>query len=146
MAEALIFPRFLHEKGAAAVLDAIEREDDDFFIPVWMTAGFRFSPVLIHLDRGDLRIGVITMPMPREMTEAWLGAVVGKRSDPTYLRYFLLEMSIHVLDQTPATVIGEWAGSTHRNHGGGPLTTSDLVADCAAFVARVEQIVSAAPR
>lgn len=140
----MIMPRFLAEKGATATLDAIEREDDDFFIPVWMTAGFRFSPILIHLDRGDLRIGLITMPMPREITEAWLAAVVGKRSDPAYLRYFLLEMSIHVMDQSPATVIGEWAGSTHRNHGGGPLTTSDLAADCAAFVARVEQIINAA--
>lgn len=134
-------PRFVHEQGAVAVLDAIERNDADFFIPVWMQAGFRFSPRLFHQVADGRRTGVLTLPMPREPTEAWLAAIVGSPSDPAYLRYFLWE-SGETTGGPPLTVIGEWAGSTHRNYGAGPPFTRGLTTDCAAFIARVVQICS----
>ena len=78
--------------------------------------------------------------MPRQPTEAWLAAIVGSASDPAYLRYLLWERSESLLDERPGTVIGEWAGSIHRNYGDGPQFTGNLADDCAAFLARVVQI------
>lgn len=135
----MLLPAFLREQGAAAVLDAIERGDDAFFIPVWMRAGIRFAPRFHYTTRGDLRVGVLTLPMPREMTEAYLAAVVGKRGDPAFLRYFLWE-SGDSADQGERTVIGEWAKAAHSNYGSGPPFTGDLVNDRAAFIERVVQV------
>jgi len=130
-------PRFLRERGAGAVLDAVERNEADFFLPVWMEAGFRFTSRLLYETRGDLRIGVLTLPMPREWTEAYLAAIVGKASDAGELRYFLWEKG-----EDAGTVIGEWAGSQHRNYGSGPPFTGDLAGDCEKFVDRVVALAS----
>ena len=140
LAAHLLMPRFLRERSAAAALDAIERNDADFFIPVWMEAGFRFTPRLFHQLADGLRVGVLTLPMPREPTEAWFAAVVGGASDPAYLRYFLWEKGESGSDNQPYTVISEWAGTQHRNYGAGPPFTGDLAGDRAAFVARVLQL------
>ena len=140
MAEHMIMPAFLRELGATAVLDAIQWRDADFFIPVWMGAGFRFSPVLLYTQRGDWRIGAITLPQPRESSEAYFAAFVGRTSDSGACRYFLLESAESVMDQRRYTVLGEWAGTTHRNYGEGPPFTGDLVNDHAAFVDAVVEV------
>ncbi|HEX5611715.1 MAG TPA: hypothetical protein VFX67_03625 [Burkholderiales bacterium] len=136
LAAHLLMPRLLREKGAAA-LEAIERNDADFFVPVWAEAGFRFTPRLMYLPRDDLRIGVLTLPMPRESTEAYLAAIVGTASDASLPRYFLWEKG-----EDAGTVIGEWAGSAHRNYGAGPPFTGNLAGDCAKFIDRVAELCS----
>jgi hypothetical protein len=135
----MVLPRFVREKGASAVRDAIERDDADFFIPVWMEAGFRFTTRLFHQAAGDLRIGVLTLPMPRQPTEAWFAAIVVSAPDPAYLRYFLWEQG-ESLDGRPSTVVAEWSGTGHLNFGEGPPFTGNLANDRDAFVARVLQI------
>ena len=137
LAAHLLMPRFLREQGAPAVLDAIERGDADFFIPVWANAGFRFTTRPTYRPQGGLRLGVLTLPMPRDVTEAYLAIVVGRTADPAYLRYFLWEKSESVFDDKPRTAITEWAGTRHRNFGEGPPFTGDLARDSAEFVARV---------
>lgn len=137
LAAHLLMPRFLREQGAATVLDAIERGDADFFHPVWMNAGFGFATRPSYRAQGGLRVGVLTLPMPRDVTEAYLAAVVGKTAEPAYLRYFLWEKSESLFDDKPRTVISEWAGTEHRNYGQGPPFTGDLARDSEEFVARV---------
>ncbi len=134
LAEHFLMPRYIREVGYAAVLAAVERRDADFFIPVWMEAGFRFSPMLLYTQRGDWRIGVLTLPQPRELTEAYLAAVVGRASDPSFGRYFLLETAESVMDGRRYTVLGEWNETRHGNHGEGPAFTGDIVNDHATFV------------
>ena len=136
----LVLPRFLREQGAGAVLDAIERNDADFFIPVWMEAGFRFTSRLFYQAEDGLRMGVLTLPMPRGPTEAWFAAIVGSASDTGHLRYLLWEQGESGSDGTPSTVLGEWSGTKHLNYGAGPPFTGNLANDRAAFVARVAQI------
>jgi hypothetical protein len=128
IAEHMILPRFMHEAGAGAVLDAIEQHDADFFIPVWMQAGFRFTPRLIYLTFEDLRVGILTFPAPREPTEGFLGVFVAKPGDSGFFRYFVWETSVG-LDGAPGTVIGEWRDSKHINHGAGPPQTGNLPND-----------------
>jgi hypothetical protein len=82
LAEHLIMPRYLREKGAAAALDAVERNDADFFIPVWIEAGFRFSPRFFYQaadGRQDRRADAADAA---RADRAWLAAIVGAASDP----------------------------------------------------------------
>lgn len=137
LAAHLLMPRFLREQGAPAVLDAIERGDADFFLPVWMNAGFRFTTRPSYRVEGALRLGLLTLPMPREATEAYFAVIVGKASETDYLRYFLWEKSASVFDDKPRTVISEWAGTEHSNFGQGPPFTGDLKVDSGEFLARV---------
>ena len=143
LAAHLLMPRFLREQGAPAVLDAIERGNAEFFQPVWMEAGFRFTTRPSYRAQGGLRVGVLTLPMPREVTEAYLAAVIGKTADPAYLRYFLWEKSESLFDDKPHTVISEWATSGHLNYGQGPPFTGDLAKDTDEFVARVAALCNA---
>ena len=143
LAAHLLMPRFLREQGASVVLDAIERGDADFFLPLWVNAGFRFTTRPSYSAHGGLRVGVLTLPMPREVTEAYLAAVVGKTAEPAYLRYFLWEKSESVFDDKPRTVISEWAGTEHRNYGQGPPFTGNLTKDSGEFVARVATLCAA---
>jgi hypothetical protein len=135
LAEHILMPRFLHERGLA-VVDAIERNDADFFIPVWFEAGFRFSPVLIFQVHASYRVGVVTFPMPREDTEAYLGVFVVPPTAGT-IRYFTWERSLDIMTGQPATVIGEWSDRGHGNHGEGPPFTGDLSHDTQALILRV---------
>jgi hypothetical protein len=90
-----------------------------------------------ELAQVGLRVGVLTLPTPRDVTEAYLAAVVGKTAEPPYLRCFLWEKSESLFDDKPRTVISEWAGTEHRNYGQGPPFTGDLTRDSGEFVARV---------
>jgi hypothetical protein len=124
------------------VLDAIERNDADFFIPSGWKPGFRFTSRLLLPGRDGVRMGVLTLPMPRAPTEAWFAAVVGSASDPAYLRYLLLEQGESGPEGSPSTVLTEWSSTTHRNYGAGPPSTANLANDRGAFLDRVAQICS----
>jgi hypothetical protein len=137
-----LMPRFLATHQLAA-LDAIERSDADFFIPVWFEAGFRFSPMLIHTRRHGYRFGVITYPMPRASPEAYVGVVVAFEGAAT-VRYFTWEESVALSfdgPPTPSTVIGEWRDRSHANHGSGPPFTGDIVNDTEAVLEQVMAIL-----
>jgi len=139
LAEHLILPRFLRERGGAAALDAIHERDADFFIPVWAEAGFRFTPRMVHTTNQGYRLGLITLPAPREDTEAYFAAIVGSESIPLDWGYFVLESSTSI-DGTPRTVIGEWSDGRHMNFGSGPAFTGNLEDDAVAFIESVLEI------
>jgi hypothetical protein len=141
----MLLPRFLDEKGVHPVLDAIERKDPDYFIPVWFAAGFRFTPLLYYRAVGVHRIGILGFPMPRESTEAYLGAIVGSTADAGFRRYILWERSTTLgFPGETGTVLGEWGPRGHSNHGEGPAYTGDVVTDLAAFYARVAALLQVA--
>ncbi len=140
----MLLPRFFEERGATALLDAIEAQDGDFFIPVWMTAGFRFTPTFLHATVGPRRIGVMTLPMPREPAEAYMAILVGSAGEPAPARLFLLERAEPLTPQSPPTFVCSWAGTRHLNHGPGPAFTGDLANDAWAVVQRAIAIVDGA--
>jgi hypothetical protein len=98
----------------------MERDNTDFFIPIWMEAGFRFTPRFFLKQTGPFRIGVLTFPMPREQTEGWLGVVVARSDAPPWFRYFIWEKSVDLMSGAETAVTGEWRGTTHVNHGPAP--------------------------
>ncbi len=135
-AEHFLMPRFLAERGATAVLAAIDARDAEFFIPVWMEAGFRFTPTFLSTSQDAWRIGLLTFPKPRQMTEAYFGVVVGRSDEPSFLRYFLLEESVQ-----NTTVVGESREGRHVNYGSGPQFSGDLATDAWSFTQRVVEIL-----
>jgi hypothetical protein len=140
LAAHLILPAFLREQGAPALLAAIERADADFFVPVWMQAGFRFSPRFIHRAFGELRIGVLSLPRPRQETEAFFAAVAARVTDLQPARFFLLELAEPAGEGGGRTMIGEWAVTAHRNFGNGPPFSGDFAADAGAFIEQVKRL------
>ena len=117
------------------MLRAIEYRDTQFFAPIWIEAGVRFTPNLLYAEHDGHRIGALTFPTPRDLTEAYMGAVIGRSGDPQFLRYFTWELGINVMDQTRCTVVGEWdAEGRHVNHGAGPMPSGNLPTDVWQFV------------
>ncbi|HEX5015397.1 MAG TPA: hypothetical protein VFV72_14715 [Candidatus Limnocylindrales bacterium] len=139
LAEHLILPRFLREQGGVMALDAIKERNADFFIPVWMEAGFQFTPRMVHTANQGYRLGLITLPAPREDTEAYFAAIVGNESNPLDWGYFVLESSTSI-DGSARTVIGEWSDGRHLNFGSGPPFTGALEDDAVAFIEAVLEI------
>jgi hypothetical protein len=139
LAEHLIMPRYLREQGPAAALDAIRDRNPDFFIPVWMEAGFQFTPRMVHTGAQGYRLGLITLPAPRDDTEGYFAAIVGNEANPLDWGYFVLESSTSI-DGSTRTVIGEWADGRHLNFGSGPAFTGSLEDDAVAFIESVLEI------
>lgn len=139
LAEHLIMPRYLRDQGAVTALDAIRDRNPDFFIPVWMEAGFQFTPRMVHTGAQGYRVGLITLPAPRDDTEGYFAAIVGSEANPLDWGYFVLESSTSI-DGSARTVIGEWADGRHLNFGSGPAFTGNLEDDAVAFIERVLEI------
>lgn len=131
LAEHFLMPQLIEERGVGAILSAIDSKNADFFVPVWSRAGFRFTPVFLYAVQSGYRIGVLTFPQPTGVTEAYLGAVIGRGDDPKLLRYFLWEQSLS------GTVVGEWNAEGHMSHGPGPEFSGTLQSDAWEFTKRV---------
>jgi len=136
IAEHVIMPRFLRDRGAEACLDAIAQKNDEFFIPVWFEAGFQFRPMFVHAVHPPHRVGIITFPRPREATEAYVGVVVGHVEDRSFLRYFLWEQSVSFTGEA-GTVLGEWEDGSHVNYGAGPKFSGSFEDDIKELTRRV---------
>lgn len=134
-------PQFLRDRGASAVLSAIEAKNADFFAPLWSEVGIRYAPQFLYAVQAPFRIGVMTFPRPEDVTEAHLGAVIGRTDAPQFLRFFLWEESITFQPGQSATVIGEWTDTEHANYGAGPKLTGILSSDAWEFTKRVLTIL-----
>lgn len=139
LAEHILLPQFLKEREAPEVFAAFARRDPTFFEVVWFSAGFRFQPSLDFGAIDGLQVGLMSLPNPRDATEAYLAVVVGTISDPTLLRYFLWEKG------EGSTFITERQSAKHINFGVGPPFTGDWDSDCKLVVAKISEIVSEAP-
>lgn len=88
---------------------------------------------------GETTIVVVTMPPAQHVTEVHYAAIVPAatiRGSEVARRYLVLEHSWN-LDDSPATVLGEWTTEGHHvNFGDGPRPQA------AAFVAAVERLLA----
>lgn len=139
-----LLPKLFEMRGASAFLAAIERSDAHWLDQVWGQAGFRFTPRYLVASHGPWRLGVITLPRPQAMTEAYLALVVGRLDDEGFGRLFLLEQSVDFVEgggTKPATVVGEWRDGKHFNYGTGPTPSGDLTADTWSFAERALRVL-----
>lgn len=130
----LFLPNLVKLKGAATVISAIERKEKVFLDPIWQQAHITFNPHITSMMRDVYRIGVITLPTPKEMGEAHMAAIVVKKNEPSFSKYYTLEHDYVLAKKADRTLVCEREGQRHIKHFDGPVLTGNLDADITAFV------------
>jgi len=127
-------PNLLKSKGVATVVGVIERKEKFFFDALWNQAHVEHQPFLFAQVRDPYRIGVISLPPPKEMGEAFMIGLVTKATDQSFGKYYLLEHDYVLAKQADRTMITERDGTRHVKHFEGPALTGDETADAIAFI------------
>ncbi|HEX5062022.1 MAG TPA: hypothetical protein VFV99_21785 [Kofleriaceae bacterium] len=130
----LIVPNVLKLKGAAMLIGAMERRDASAFAQVWQQTGVEHTPQVSAKEKGDWRFGVMSLPKPSAMGEAYMCAFVTKKNDGSVNRYFTLEYDYVLATKTEKTILCEREGSLTKKRGDGSPITGDFQADASAFV------------
>jgi hypothetical protein len=130
----VFMPNLVKLKGATTVIGVIERKEKFFFDPVWAQAHVEHQPQIYAIERNGFRIGVISLPTPKEMGEAFMVGILTKKDDQAFTRYYLLEHDYVLAKKADRTVVTEREGTKHTKHFDGPVLTGTFETDAAAFV------------
>src|SRR6185436_19100355 len=106
----VVLPNLMKLKGASTLVGAMERRDLTPFTQVWTQTGVEHSAQAIAKERGEWRIGVLSLPKPNEMGEAFMCAFVAKKNDAAITRYFTLEHDYVLAAKKERTVVCEREG------------------------------------
>ena len=134
-------PNLVKLKGALTVVGVMERKEKFFFDQVWAQAHVDHKPQLFTQDYGDYKIGVVDLPKPKEMGEAWFCAFVAKKGDTAWSRFFLLEHDYVLAKKADRTVVTEREGVRHTKHFDGPAMTGVFETDAKAFIAAFMELM-----
>lgn len=141
----VVLPNLMKLKGASTLVSAMERRDVTAFAQVWSQTGVDHVPQVIAKEREHQgvawRIGILSLPKPNEMGEAYMCAFVAKKNDAAVTRYFTLEYDYVLATKSTRTVIGEREGTRTTKHGEGSPVTGDFQTDAAAFVEAILEIL-----
>jgi hypothetical protein len=141
----LILPNTMKLKGASVIVSAMERRDVSLFAPVWQQTGIAHTPQVLAKELHDTwRIGVLQMPTPTEMGEAYMVAFVAKKNDAAITRYFTLEYDYVNVTKSTRTILCEREGSKTTKRGEGSVVTGDFATDASAFIDAMAPILSPA--
>ncbi|MBV8760841.1 MAG: hypothetical protein JO257_26340 [Deltaproteobacteria bacterium] len=138
----VVLPNLMKLKGAATLVSAIERRDTSPFAQVWQQTGVAHTPQVIAKEKNDYRIGVMSLPAPKEMGEAYMCAFVAKKNDAAITRYFTLEHDYVLATKQNKTVLCEREGQRTAKKGDGPPITGDFQTDATAFVDALMEVIS----
>lgn len=140
----VVIPNVMKLKTAATLVSAAERRDPSPFAQVWQATGLAHTPQLMAKEKGDYRFGVMSLPTPKEMGEAYMCAFVAKKSDPAITHYFTLEYDYVLATKQAKTIVCGRDGQRTVKHGDGPPITGDFAADATAFVDAIAQVLAPA--
>jgi len=139
----VILPNLMKLKGASTVVSAMERRDVSIFAHVWQQTGVDHTPQVLAKERNETwRIGILSMPTPKEMGEAHMVAFVAKKNDAAITRYFTLEYDYVLATKSTRTILCEVDRGKTTKHGEGPKLAGDFQTDASAFVEAVMGIIS----
>ena len=130
----VFIPNLVKLKGAATVISALERNEKSFLDQLWSQAFVKHDPEIAAVTRDPYRIGVFTLPAPKDLGDAYMVGLVVKKGDPVFARHFTLEKDLVLAKNTERTVLCEREGQTHRKHGDGPALTGAFATDSVAFI------------
>jgi len=130
----VFIPNLLKLKGAATMVSALERKEKVFLDQLWSQAFVTHDPHITTQLREPYRIGVFSLPPPRDLGEAHFAGFVVKKTDPSYSRYFTLEHDHVLAKRADRTLVCEREGQKHTKHFDGPALTGAPATDAAAFV------------
>jgi hypothetical protein len=142
----LVLPNLMKLKGASTLVSSMERRETSMFDQVWQQTGVDHKPQVIAKEKdqggaGVWRFGVLSLPNPSEMGEAYMCVFVAKKNDAAVTRYFTLEYDYVLATKSTRTIIVEREGSRSIKHGEGTPITGDFPADANAFVDKVMTII-----
>lgn len=141
----VVLPNLMKLKGASTLVSAMERRDVTAFAQVWSQTGVEHVPQVIAKEREHQgtawRIGIMSLPKPNEMGEAYMCAFVAKKNDAAITRYFTLEHDYVLATKATRTLVCEREGGKTSKHGEGPPITGDFQADASAFVDAIYAII-----
>ena len=86
-------------------------------------------------------VGVLSMPTPSEMGEAYMVAFVAKKNDAAITRYFTLEYDYVNVTKSTRTILCEREGSKTTKRGEGSPITGDFATDASAFIELVMRVI-----
>jgi hypothetical protein len=138
----VVLPNLMKLKGASTLVGAMERRDASPFAQVWQQTGVEHTPQVSAKERDVWRIGVMSLPKPSEMGEAYMCAFVAKKNDASITRYFTLEYDYVLATRSARTIVCEREGQRTIKHGDGPPVTDDFQADANAFVDAIMEVIS----
>jgi len=138
----VVLPNLMKLKTAATLVSAIERRDTSPFAQVWQATGVTHTPNVIAKEKDVWRIGVLSLPAPKEMGEAYMCAFVTKKNDPAINHYFTLEYDYVLATKQTRTIVCGRDGQRTIKHGEGPAITGDFQADATAFVDALLEVVA----
>ncbi len=126
-------------KGPTTMMVALEKRDHPFLDAIWKQAYLDHKPKIYTGERDGYRIGVLDLPPPKDLGEAFLAGWVIKKGDTTYARFFLLEHDYVLAKKANSTTLTEREGILtgtikHSKHGPGSPVTGTFDADALAFV------------
>ncbi|HVK87577.1 MAG TPA: hypothetical protein VM513_25845 [Kofleriaceae bacterium] len=130
----VFLPNLVKLKGAATVVGVIERREKFFFDQVWSQAHVEHAPFLLSAARTDYRIGVIDLPPPKDLGEAFFFAIVVNARDTSYARVFTLEHVVVLAKKADRTLVCERYATKHTKHFDGPVLTGNKETDATAFI------------
>lgn len=126
-------------KGPTTMMVALEKRDHAFLDAIWKQAYVDHKPNIFTVERDPYRIGVLDLPAPKDLGEAFLAGWVIKKSDVTFARFFLLEHDYVLAKKAHSTTLTEREGIQsgsikHTKHGPGSQITGDFAVDSVAFI------------
>ena len=130
----VFIPNLIKLKGAATVISALERKEKTYLDQLWSQAFVTHDPQIATVLREPYRIGVLSLPPPKDLGEAHMVGLVVKQGDPAYSRYFTLEHDYVLAKKADRTLLCERDGQSHKKHGDGPVLTGNHATDAAAFI------------
>jgi hypothetical protein len=130
----VFIPNLIKLKGTATVISALERKEKTYLDQLWSQAYVTHDPQISTVTRDPYRIGVFTLPKPKELGEAHLVGLVVKQGDPGFSRYYTLEHDYVLAKRADRTLVCERDGKDHKKHGDGPALTGDFAKDSMAFI------------
>ena len=142
----VVLPNLMKLKGASTLVSAMERRYVSAFAQVWSTTGVEHTPQVMAKDlehaSGSWRIGVMSLPKPNEMGEAYMCAFVAKKNDAAVTRYFTLEYDYVLATKATRTLVAEREGNRTTKHGEGPALKGDFMTDASKFIEAILEVLS----
>jgi len=138
----VILPNVMKLKGASTVVSAMERRDISMFAAVWQQTGVDHTPQVLAKERNETwRIGVLSMPTPTQMGEAYLVAFLAKKNDAAITRYFTLEYDYVLATKATRTMICEQDAGKSLKRREGPVFSGDFQTDASAFIDQIVNMI-----
>ena len=133
-------PNLIRTKTPNTVIGVMERKEKFFFDQVWNQGHVSHTAQMTTMTRAGYRIGIVDFPVPKEMGEAHMAAMVVDNGG--IARLFLLEHDYVLATKSDRTFITERDGARHTRLLVGPALTGAFEADAKAFVDAVMPIMT----